>query len=194
MNRWGFTDAGIPIAERANPVQGRGVCVSADIAADADRVWALASDITTPSRHCKEAAGAEWTGEGPPGVGSTFQGSNATDDAGHPAINDVLVRLVGGMEWQTPCTVTVWEPGRRFEYGVGEPGNPWASWGFRIEPLLGGGVRLEHYLVHGAAMSGTALAATEHPDEAEEVITGRFLVVRDNLTQVVEGIKREAED
>lgn len=193
MDQWGFTDTNIPLDQRANPLEGRGVCVSIDINASAERVWELASDITTPSRHCKEAAGAAWDEGATSGVGAAFKGRNATDDTGHPIINAVLVRLVGAMEWETPCTVTTWEPGRKFEYGVGEPGNPWASWGFRIEPLLGGGVRLEHYLVHGGAISGTALAAAENPDEADEIVAGRFRVVRDNLTQVVEGLKKDAE-
>jgi nitroreductase len=193
LDQWGFTDAGIAVADRANPLEGLGVCVSIDVAASAERVWDLITDITTPSRHCPEAIGAAWEPGTEPGPGAAFKGRNATDDAGHPAINEVLVRLVGGMEWETPCTVTSWEPGRSFEYGVGEPGDPWASWGYRIEPLLGGGVRLEHYLRHGGAMSGTALAVTENPDQAEAIATGRFRVVRDNLTRVVEGIKREAE-
>jgi nitroreductase len=193
LDLWGFTDAGIPPAERANPLEGLGVCVSIDVDASTERVWELVSDVTTPSRHCTEAAGAAWEPGVTPGPGATFKGRNATEDAGHPAINEVLLRLVGGMEWETPCTVTSWEPGRRFEYGVGEPGNPWASWGYRIEPLLGGGVRLEHYLRHGRAMSGTALAAMENPDQAEAIAAGRFRIVRENLTAVLAGIKREAE-
>jgi len=193
MDQWGFTDANIPLDQRANPFEGRGVCVSIDVNAPAERVWELATDITTPSRHCKEAAGAVWDEGTTPGVGATFKGKNATDDTGHPAIDAVVMRLVGAMEWETPCTVTAWDPGRHFEYGVGEAGNPWAIWGFRIEPLLGGEVRLEHYLVHGAAVSGTAMAALENPAEADAIVTGRFRVVRDNLVQVVGGMKKEAE-
>ena len=156
MDEWGFTDAGISLAQRANPQEGRGVCVSIDVGAPAEQVWELASDITTPSRHSKEAAGATWDEGSSPGVGATFKGRNATDDTGHPIIDATLVRSAGGMEWETPCTVTTWNPIRHFEYCVGEPGNPRARWGFRIEPLLGGGVRLEHYFVHGAAISGAA--------------------------------------
>ena len=120
-------------------------------------------------------------------------GRNATDDAGHPAINAALLQMLGKLEWETPCTVTVWEPGRHFEYGVGEPGNPWASWGFALQPLLGGGVRLEHYLVHGPALSGTAMAAGANPAEAEDIVIGRFRCVRENLTQVLAGVKADAE-
>src|SRR5258706_3848113 len=31
MDQWGFTDANIPLDQRANPLQGRGVCVSVDV-------------------------------------------------------------------------------------------------------------------------------------------------------------------
>ncbi len=174
LDQWGFTDVGIPPADRGNPLEGLGVCVSIDIHAAVERVWELATDITTPSRHCAEAAGAAWESGIEPGLGAVFKGRNATADTGHPAINEVLIRLVGRLEWETPCTVTAWEPGRRFEYGVGTPGNPSARCGFRLEPLLGGGVRLEHYLRHGPARSGTSLAAAENPDQAAAITSGRF--------------------
>jgi nitroreductase len=193
VDQWGFTDQGIPIDQRAHVLEGRGVTAEIDIDATVDRVWELVTDINTPGRHCNESAGASWDDDGPHGVGSSFKGRNATDDTGHPIINDVLMRLVGAMEWETPCTVSVWEPGRAFIYSVGDPENPWARWGFTLQPLLGGGARVGHFLVHGAGMSGTALAATENAAEAEEIITGRFHCVRDNLTQVLVGIKREAE-
>jgi nitroreductase len=193
LDQWGFTDAGIPTAQRANPMEGLGVRVSIDVAASAERVWELVTDVTTPSRYSGEAAGAAWEPGTEPGVGAVFKGRNATDDTGHPAINDVLLRLVGRLEWETTCTVTAWEPGRRFEYGVGAAENPSAVWGFALEPLLGGGVRLEHYLRHGPARSGTSLAATENPDHTRAISTGRFRVVRANLTRVLEGIRREAE-
>jgi nitroreductase len=193
FDEWGFTDRNLPHDQRANPIEGRGVCVSIDVDASAERVWELVTDIDTPSRHCKEAAGAAWDDGSGPGPGGMFKGRNATDDAGHPAINATLLQVLGKLEWETPCTVTAWEPGRKFEYGVGEPGNPWASWGFNLQPLLGGGVRLEHYLVHGPALSGTALVAAANPAEAEDIIIGRFRCVRENLTQVITGVKTEAE-
>lgn len=194
FDEWGFTDRNIPPDQRRNPIEGRGVCVSIDVDASTERVWELVTDINTPGRHCQEAAGAAWDEGCTPGPGATFKGRNATDDAGHPTINAALLQMLGKMEWETPCTVTVWEPGRQFEYGVGEPGNPWARWGFNLQPLLGGGVRLEHYLVHGPALSGTARVAAAHPAEAEDIVIGRFRCVRQNLSQVLAGVKAEAED
>jgi len=190
---WGFTDLAIPPAERANPLEGRGVSVSIEVVAPAEAVWDLVTDINTPSRHCKEAAGASWDAPGPPGMGSTFKGKNATDDTGHPSINGALVRMLGGMEWETPCTVTIWDQARHFAYAVGDAESPWALWGFVIEPTGGDGVRLEHYMVHGAGVSGTGMVAAESPEDAEDIVAGRFRCIRDNLLQVVEGVKREAE-
>ena len=193
LDEWGFTDRHLPPDQRRNPLEGRGVCVSIDIAAPTGRVWELVTDIDTPGRHCREAAGATWDEGCTPGLGATFRGRNATDDTGHPAINALLLERLGKLEWETPCTVTVWEPGRRFEYGVGEPGHAWATWGFSLQPLLGGGVRLEHYLVHGPALSGTARAAEANAADAEGIVIGRFRCVRENLTQVLAGVKAEAE-
>ncbi|HEY4409959.1 MAG TPA: nitroreductase family protein [Acidimicrobiia bacterium] len=194
FDEWGFTDRNIPLQERRNPLEGRGVCVSIDVAASTERVWELVTDINTPGRHCKEAAGATWDEGDTPGLGASFKGRNATDDTGHPTLNALILERRGKLEWETPCTVTAWEPGRRFEYGVGEPDNPWASWGFSLQPLLGGGVRLEHYLVHGPALSGTARAAAANPAEADDIVLGRFRCVRENLTHVLAGVKAEAEN
>jgi hypothetical protein len=167
--------------------------VSIDVDASTERVWELVTDLDTPSRHCTEAAGAAWDDGSGPGPGGTFRGRNAAEDLGHPLLNATLLQVLGKLEWETPCTVTAWEPGKTFEYAVGEPGNPWAGWGFKLQPLLGGGVRLEHYLVHGPAMSGTARVAEANPAEAEDIIIGRFRCVRENLTQVIRGVKAEAE-
>jgi nitroreductase len=193
VDEWGFTDSRIPDAERAHPGHGRGVTVELDIAASPERVWELVTDIGVPGRHSPEGRGARWTSSDGPGVGSTFVGANGTADAGHPAINDVLLRLVGKMEWETPCTVVASEPGREFAYVVGDPATAWARWGFTIQPLLDGRCRVGHYLVMLAGTSGTSLAAQENPDAAEAILKGRFRMVRDNLTATLRGIKGEAE-
>jgi nitroreductase len=194
FDQWGFTDAQVPAETRAHPGEGRGVLVELDVAAPPERTWKLVTDIGAPGRHSPEGVGADWTSTGPPGLGSTFTGRNATDDAGHPAINEVLMRLVGAMEWQTPCTVTTWEPGREFAYTVGAtPETAWARWGFTLQPLLDGRTRLGHYLVMLAGTSGTSLAATENPDAADAIIDGRFRRVRSNLTHTLNGIRAEAE-
>lgn len=194
FDQWGFTDAQIPPAMRAHPGEGRGVLAELDIAASPERVWELVTDIGAPGRHSPEGVRAEWTSAGPPRVGATFTGSNATKDTGHPAINEVLMRLVGAMEWQTPCTVVTWDPGREFAYAVGPtPETAWARWGFTLQPLLDGRTRVAHYLLMLAGTSGTSLAAIENPDAAQAILEGRFRMVRANLTHTLNGIQAEAE-
>jgi nitroreductase len=192
MDGWGFTDEQIPLDKRNNPVEGRGVCVSIDIDASSERVWELVSDINTPSRHCGEAQGATWDDGVGRAVGARFKGRNATEHTGHALIDAALMQLVGAMEWETTCTVTVWEPGRNFAYAVGDPDSPSATWGYRIEPLLDNTVRVEHWFCHGPGMSGTAYAAGQSPAQAEDVVEGRFRMIRDNLNKVLHGIRAEA--
>lgn len=193
FDSWGFTDRHVAPERRAHPLEGRGVTVEIDVRATPERLWEVISDITTPSRHCQEAAGATWSDDGPHGVGSRFTGRNATDTTGHPLINAVVLRLVGAMEWETPCFVSAWEPGRTFMYSVGDPDTPWTQWGFTLDPLIGGGTRVRHIFVHGPGMSGTSLAALENPTEADAIISGRFRFIRDNMSQVLAGIRLEAE-
>jgi nitroreductase len=193
FDQWGFTDQQIPAAEQAHPGHGRGVTVELDIKASPERMWELITDIGVPGRHSPEGVGARWTSEGGARVGATFLGSNATDDAGHPAINDVLLRLLGKMEWETPCTVVTCEPGQEFAYVVGDPATAWARWGFTIQPLLDGRCRVGHYLQMLAGGSGTSLAASEHPDQAAAILEGRFRKVRDNLLATLRGVQAEAE-
>ena len=193
LDQWGFTDKNLAPDQRAHPWEGRGVTVELDISATPERLWELVSDITTPSRYGREAAGAVWDDAAPHGVGSTFKGRNATDDLGHPLMNDIATRLLGAIEWETPCRVSAWEPGRRFVYNVGGPDTPSAQWGFTLQPLLDGRTRVAHFFVHGPGTSGTSKIATENPAEADALVAGRFRCLRDNMGQVLAGIKQEAE-
>jgi hypothetical protein len=170
----------------------RGVVVEADIAAGPAQVWERVTDIGAPGRYSGENRGAEWTSEGPYGVGSTFLGRNATDDAGHPLINDMLIARLGKLEWETPCTVAAWD-GSEFAYEVGPAGNAWARWGFTLQPLLDGRTRVGHYLRLLDAPSGTTRAMAEHPEAADAILTGRLRTVRARLDATLQGIRREAE-
>lgn len=195
-DQWGFT--------RANPspdgvfriADDPGVTVEADIAAPPERVWELITDIGLPGRFCPEGAGADWVSAPPHGVGSHFRGRNASEELGHPAIKEVLIRLVGGLAWETDCYVAEWDPPKRFAYTPGmDPATTWATWGFDVAPLLGGGTRLGHFFrMGGPAPSGTTLTAQENPGEEEAIITGRLRWVRHNMTLLVQGVKGLAEE
>jgi nitroreductase len=181
VDQWGFTP------------DRRGVVVERDLAAGPDRVWDLVTDIGAPGRYSGENRGGEWTSDAPYGIGSTFLGANATDDTGHPAINELLIARLGRLEWETPCTVVAWEPGVEFAYEVGPAENRWARWGFTLQPLLDGRTRVGHYLRLLDGVSGTTRAMAEHPEQADAILTGRLRTVRSRLAATLEGIRSEAE-
>ncbi|WP_433285925.1 nitroreductase family protein [Pseudonocardia sp. CA-142604] len=194
FDHWGFTDLKIPLAQRAHPGEGRGVSLDVDIDATPGRLWDLVADITLPGKFSEEAVTASWDHGQRPGPGSTFRGFNMTYDTGHPAINDLFSASAGPMTWETPCHVVRWEPGRAFAYNVGPTAEkPWAQWRFTLQPLVAAGTRLCHSMVMCANDSGTSVAAGLNPDQAEAIITGRLLRVRENLRLTLDGIKRLAE-
>ncbi|WP_433281524.1 nitroreductase family protein [Pseudonocardia xinjiangensis] len=194
VDHWGFTDRRISPAERAHPGEGRGVSLDLDIDATPEQLWPLVTDITLPGRFSGEAVTATWDEGQRPGLGSTFHGSNATRDSGHPTINVLFAGPTGEMAWTTPCHVVRWEPGRAFVYNVGLTAEkPWAQWRFTLSPLAGTGTRVSHSMVMCTEGSGTSAATTQYPDQAAEIIVGRFLTIRDNLRRTLEGIKQLAE-
>lgn len=188
FDHWGLTDEGIPAVARAHPGEGRGVRVELDIDAAPEEIWPLVTDIGLPARFSGEAAGATWDDPGP-GPGGTFRGRNACDDTGHPALDELLrARLGGRLAWETPCHVTRWEPGRDFTYVVGDPADPSAEWGFRLQQLVGGGTRVTAAMTMRAHPSGTALAMAANPAAAEDILVARLLRIRRNLQRTLAGI------
>ena len=100
------------------------------IAADAQSLYDEVSDPTRMGAWSPENRGADLAEPGRPAyVGMTFVGHNRR----------------GWFEWQTRCTVTAADPGRRFAFdvhqiGVKVPILPIsiASWEYRFEPSEGG--------------------------------------------------------
>ena len=103
-----------------------GVSVEREVAAPAERVWALVSDITQVGRWSPETASCEWIGGAAgPAVGTRFKGRNE----------------IGSKRWSTVCTVTDAEPGSRFAFEVKAGPLKVARWEYRIEPA-GAGCRV----------------------------------------------------
>jgi uncharacterized protein YndB with AHSA1/START domain len=101
------------------------------MAASADRVWDLVSDVTRIGEFSPETFEAEWTrGSTGPRVGAYFKG--------HVKRNGV------GPTYWALCRVTACEPNRLFEFSVGTQEMTLNNWGYRLEPD-GSGTRVTEY-------------------------------------------------
>ena len=96
------------------------------MAASADRVWHLVSDITRVGEFSPETFEAEWLGGARgPVPGARFRGH---------------VRRNGrGPVYWTVCTVTACDPGREFAFTVAGPGGKTVNtWRYQLEPTADG--------------------------------------------------------
>jgi Polyketide cyclase / dehydrase and lipid transport len=96
------------------------------MAASADRVWDLVSDVTRVGEFSPETFEAEWIGGASgPEAGARFRGH---------------VRRNGrGPVYWTTCTVVACAPGREFAFTVGGPGGRIVNtWRYQLEPSAGG--------------------------------------------------------
>lgn len=98
--------------------QGERVERAVEVAAPADAVWALVSDLPGMGRFSPENTGGRWVRGDGPVVGAVFHGTNAA----------------GRRRWSTRSTVVEAEPGRAFAFEVRSVGLPVARWSYRIEP------------------------------------------------------------
>ena len=87
------------------------------IAAPADRVWNLLSDLPAMGSYSPENAGGRWLGGATgPAVGAAFKGANSR----------------GGRRWSTRVTVVTCDPGREFAFDVTSAGQPVARWSYAL--------------------------------------------------------------
>jgi hypothetical protein len=150
---------------------GPTVEVQAVIDAPPKAVWALVSDITTPTRFSEELQEARWIDD-QRFVGRSF----------HPATG----------EWETTCSVVARRPEREFGWVVGDPAQPSAAWRFTLEPA-DGGTLLRQWMRMGPAPSGLTPAIEARPDKEERIVARRLDEHRANMQATVDGIKRLAE-
>jgi hypothetical protein len=100
--------------------------VTVHMAASADRVWDLVSDITRVGEFSPETFEAEWLGGASgPEAGARFRGH---------------VRRNGrGPVYWTVCTVVACDPGREFAFAVAGPrGMTVNTWRYQLEPSAAG--------------------------------------------------------
>ena len=95
--------------------------VAVQIAAPADRVWDLLTDITRIGDFSPETFEAVWLDEADgPHVGARFRGH---------------VRRNGrGPVYWTTCTVVTSEPGREFAFAVTSRGHALNTWRYHLQP------------------------------------------------------------
>ncbi len=111
-------------------MQTRGT-VSYDIGVDIDAppsaVWALLADMRRMGEWSPTCTGAQWpAGTREPAVGMRFQGTNRND----------------WHHWRTTVTIVAANPERELTWCVSFLGFSVSQWGYRLEPLPGGGTRL----------------------------------------------------
>jgi len=100
--------------------------VTVHIAAPAELVWDLVSDVTRIGEFSPETFEAQWLdGASGPRAGARFRGH---------------VRRNGrGPVYWTTCTVTASEVGREFAFSVGGPGGTTVNtWRYQLEPVADG--------------------------------------------------------
>ncbi|MGW4248722.1 SRPBCC family protein [Nocardia sp. NPDC004722] len=111
--------------------------VTVQMAAPAQEIWDLISDVTNVGRFSPETYGAEWVGGATgPVVGAKFRGQ--------------VNRNGWGLKYSTVCRVIAADPGREFAFTVLGPGGvPINTWRYRLEPTpTGTAVTESFHLAH----------------------------------------------
>jgi uncharacterized protein YndB with AHSA1/START domain len=92
---------------------------SIDIAAPAQTLYEMVSDVTRMPEWSPEQSAAKWVGGAAgPAVGAKFRGTNRN----------------GIRRWSTSCIVTAADPGSRFAFRVSDLGLSVADWSYEFEP------------------------------------------------------------
>lgn len=97
--------------------------VTREIAAPAEKVWSLVSDLPRMGEWSPENTGGKWTkGATGPALGAVFKGTNRR----------------GVMRWSTTVTVVACEPGKVFEFAVTSGPLEIAHWRYELEDTAAG--------------------------------------------------------
>src|SRR3954463_14903062 len=98
-------------------VEPRLIRVERTVAAKADDLWPMVSDVTRMGEWSPETTGAQWVGPSTgPALGARFKGSNQQSSR----------------SWKTDCTVTACEPGASFAFEVKSGPLKVARWSYEF--------------------------------------------------------------
>jgi uncharacterized protein YndB with AHSA1/START domain len=93
------------------------------IAAPAERVWSMISDVTRMPEWSPEQAATRWVGGATgPALGARFRGTNRN----------------GWRRWSTSCKVTEFDPQRKFTFAVSSYGLPVSDWSYELTSTADG--------------------------------------------------------
>jgi uncharacterized membrane protein len=148
------------------------------IDAPPDRVWPLVSDVGLMPGMSSELQSVEWLD----GVTAAALGARFTGRSQHEALG----------EWTATSQIVEFEPGRVFAWAVGDPGQPAATWRFRLEPE-GAGTEVSEWVQLGPGRSGLSLAIERMPDKEQKIVFVRLREFEKNMTGTLAHIKRLAE-
>jgi uncharacterized protein YndB with AHSA1/START domain len=139
------------------------VSVTREIAAPADQVWTMVSDLPRMGEWSPENEGATWLrGASGPVAGATFRGTNRN----------------GKKTWSTDGTVVEVEPGRLFSFRTKAAGFKVAEWRYAFETTTTGCRVTETWIdqrgrlakILGAPVSGVSDRATHNRASMEETL------------------------
>ncbi|HTH04331.1 MAG TPA: SRPBCC family protein [Ilumatobacteraceae bacterium] len=104
--------------------------VTRTIAAPADRLYDMVSDLPRMGEWSPENRGGKWRGGATgPEVGARFRGHNRK----------------GILRWSTNVTVGVADPGNEFAFDVRSAGLSVSRWGYRLKTVEGGTAVTEYW-------------------------------------------------
>jgi hypothetical protein len=143
---------------------------SREIAAPAEKVWGLVSDLPRMGNWSPENEGGKWTkGATGPAVGAVFTGKNKN----------------GVRRWSTTATVVACEPGKTFEIAITLGPLKISNWRYDFEDTAGGCRVTESWDDHRAGwMKVVSRPMGDHSAAHAEVEMATTLA---NLAKAAEG-------
>ena len=141
---------------------------SVEVAASAEAVYDLASDLTRMGEWSPENRGGEWLDGGSGAVGDRFEGHNK----------------IGEREWSVVAQVVKADRGSEFQFVTGDPEAPFVRWSYRLAG--------SNPTTLTEVWDVEKLPPTLEKLNAEQ-LAGRAAAVRAAMAQTLAGIKASAE-
>jgi len=141
---------------------------SIEIAAPAESIYDLVSDLARMGEWSPENRGGEWLDGGTGNIGDRFEGHNK----------------IGEREWSVVAQVTAAERGREFQFVTGDPAEPFVRWTYR---LAGSSPTTVTEVWDVEQLPPTLAKLTP------EQLAGRAAAVRQAMAETLAGIKATAE-